>query len=160
MKWDQAQSSLIWKKRCPFVPLLFSLVSPPGRRRTRHLDALLRVFTHIAYKMGSSAQSSLLPPPPTCVHASNWIYPYCHDSVSFCITISSPRFLPLFYCFSPTRLYVEGEGGRNWTLGPWIRRTYADGTTHFLTLQVHRLHLPHQIFLHTPSDLGVGGEDE
>lgn len=75
MKWDQAQSSLIWKERCPFVPL-FSFVSPPGRRGTRYPDALLRVFTHTAYKMEVSTQSSVLllfPLPPVCMQVTESI---------------------------------------------------------------------------------------
>lgn len=98
---------------------MFSLVSPPGRRGTRHLDALLRAFTHIAYKMGSSAQSSLLPPPlPVCMQVTESIptamtrFPSALPSPLLGFSLSFIAFRRLVYM-----LKVKEGGTGHWAPG-------------------------------------------
>lgn len=155
MMWDQAQSSLFWKGRCPFVPLF--CLTPPQVREEQDTQMPFFMyshsFTHIAYKVEVSTQSSvllLLPLPPVCMQVNKYI-PNAMTQFPSALPFSLLDFSLSLFLFTDS--YVEGEGGRNWTLGPLIWCMYADRMFHTFTLQVHRLHLPYQISLHTPSDL-------
>lgn len=74
MKWDQAQSSLTWNERCPFVPL-FRLSLPQAREEQDTWVPFFtysHYFTHITYEVEVSAQSSVLLP-PVCMQVNEYI---------------------------------------------------------------------------------------
>lgn len=111
VKWDQPQSSLIWKERCPFVPLFCLSRSQVREEQDTQMPLFMysHSFTHITY---SFYTEFCAPSPSTCVHATKWKYPYWHDLVSFCITSSFLRLLPLFIPFHwLTQMLKVKEGG-------------------------------------------------
>lgn len=155
VKWDQPQSNLNW--RCPFVPLLCLSLSQVREEQDTQISLFMYAhsFTHIPYSFYTELCA---PSPSTCVHATQWKYPYFHDSVSLCITISLSRLLPLFIPFHWLTQMVKVKEGGTGHLDTYLIcvRCVCRVMSHFFTLQVCRPHLPFQISLHTLTDLWGG----
>lgn len=110
-------------------------------------------FTHIAYKVEVSTQSSvLLPLPPVCMQVNEYI-PNAMTQFPSALPFPLLGFALSLFLFTDSLTCWRWRREELDTGPPWYDVCmYADQVTHFFTLQVHRLHLPYQISLHTPSD--------
>lgn len=125
-------------------------VCPPGQR---YSNALLLVFP-LFYTHSRGFYTDLCAPCPSPEHMP--VNEHSPNAVTqFPSALPFPHLgFSLSLSLFTDSLRCWGEGGRNWPLGPFIWTTYADWMSHFSTLKLHRLYLPYEISLHTPSDLG------